>query len=511
MLHRIVRLSRKSLCAGFKTRCFTTGIRFTTPSVKHVSDVSITKENPVWNKDGLLTKQEAERLAAYVKELQKSKAKHVGIAVIRNFNDLTREDKSQRGLFARQLHQSVDSNVLITYFHEQRGIEVHVDETTAAVFTDDINARIRDDVMVPQFKEGHIYSGLWNGVQKMSPYLKTKETTSKVPTEQPQTTTQDKNKIKSSWWSDFKAWNRAMWRGERSLHATALYGAGVAMGAYYLWEGMKWCFWLGLGLYVSWRVWKRIRAKYFPQEKKPQPVVQEPPLPAPRPEVPKPPLPTPVPLPKPVASGHVISGPKPVLSTPVAIANTPVMSGQPMRQEDCDHTRIRQQARMDFPDMGFWRQPHEPITPGFHETTKSTEQQVKEPTKVPPVMKAAAVGAGAALVKKDFEEFRRENARTNLTTTATSGSSWDASSSSTQNPTRGSSWDASSSGRSSSSSRGSSWDSYSSGRSSSSSRGSSSSWGGVVLDGVRAVAAAAEVVAAVGNFFFFSHRTFFSF
>ncbi len=283
-------------------------------TVRVPKDDKLEVSSPVWNKDGLLSEGEVVSLATRLAAIHKSSAARLAIFAIRDLNDLPPRSSQQLGEFAKALRKQTfpnkadaDRALIMAYFHNQQGIEVRVGDLILPYLDDALNAEIRTRDMGPKFKQGRIGDGLGAGLDRIAKCLvnvpavpestekKTvdaadetekisapSETESKKTAENKESSGQSAaggagsgggkppengdKPPKVSWWRDFKAWNRAMLRGDRSLGVTALYGASMGAGLYYLWQGLKWSFWTAVFAYLLWRGWKWLRANYWPDE-----------------------------------------------------------------------------------------------------------------------------------------------------------------------------------------------------------------------------------------------------
>jgi uncharacterized membrane protein YgcG len=342
-------------------------------------------------------------------DLNKKKSCRVAVFLVKNCRDLP-AGSPETISFTHDLHayafpdsSAVDDGIVLAYFHDQHGVLVEVGKLVQPFLTDaDVAALLKK--MVPHLSSGRLFGALNVWTTALYKSLPNKyETVSGAPLGEGKSVDPE-----SSWWKDFKAWFRAMRKGQRPAGATALFGIGVGAGIYYLWHGMVWMFWASvIGLSLRWlykNVWvPRFSAKAaaaVPEVSVSAASVTSNPVSVPDSVVPQPSKP--LDLKSSVqSSGNAAPNPSPVQQVIKVIIN--------------EDSRWPSQG-------GFWSEmntsnPSKP-NPGVRASTETTAPPVETPkpdlkppkaaTEVPGVVKAAAVGAGAAVLNRDFQIFRQE-------------------------------------------------------------------------------------------------------
>ena len=471
---------------------------------KYASKIDVTKGHLVWNEDNILSGHELECLQTILDYIVAERQVSIVVYVIRDYRGLAPSAKDELEALTTALYQAsfrkdVEDGLILAYFQSQRAVRTNAGPAVATTLTQTVSEHIQREYMVPHFRNNQIAAGLLNGLRQIITTLDHRSSTNPPKNNQPKndppknddqpkndqqspsdqkssSTTNPPEKRRgwwSGWWSDFKAWNRAMLKGERSVGVTALYGAGVGATAYYGWQALKWLFWTGVASFVLWKIWKWIKHHYFP----PPTTV---------------PAPTPPPIQETNNTSKTSDGPTQGTNNASKTSDGVHVSSK----HSLDSSRIRpgpvvfdprvivydDDVHDDLPFGGYYRAPGlRPTTDPTHADT--THVPVVEPeTKVPAVAKAAATGAAIAVVNRDFQQFRAEqrqkeehqkesNAKSGHRK-ASSGSSWDGKSSSSS-----SSYNYGSSSDGKSSSSGSSYNYGSSSDGKSSSSGSSYDYG----------------------------------
>jgi uncharacterized membrane protein YgcG len=485
----------------------------------------------LWNRDGLLTAEEAARMQRMLNEINKARSVTVAVFVIRGHESLEPPATLDITQLTNELYDAMcgrpgfdrNNGLVLAYFHRQRGYRQRAGLGLLHHIIDSRAQHIQSQYIMPEFRQGKIAMGLTVGIQEqvaLIPFRSTKADTSTEAATATKATAATNKQGGGGWWSDFKNWNRSMYKGQRSVGVTALWGAGVGAGVYYGCQAAKWLFWAGVISFVGWRAWKwgktyvdeqkkrhkdaelfharqedaanqvlaRIRQdeatrwqkqceEYQRQLKQCQEQRKEDERKRDDGQKRGPAV---------AAAGAVGTG-----AAAAAAATTMAFKAKQTKEEekqtDADEREMDLQMRLsrlsraqvfemnEMPDTGFWRV-------SWPKPEPAAQQVVPEPkakTEVPGVIKAAAMGSGDAVSNREFQQFRAEERQKvvaanaailkALETTST-GSTW-ASTTSPQRSSSGSSWGGGNS------SRGTSGGSWGSGSSSSGSSGSSgSSW-----------------------------------
>jgi uncharacterized membrane protein YgcG len=262
----------------------------------------------VWNEDNLLTREDTLQVGMLLSSIYAHSGVRLAVCAINDYRGLPTTANDQLRAFTERFHVNRFPDVeerkhtgVLLYFHKQRNVQMRVGGKIHDHLPPNVCAEIQLSHMFPPLKEGRIGDGLRAGLKQIAGRLpalakpgsskpdattpsgmareSSSESDATTPSESSQTSSSSNPKPvkKTSWWQDFKGWNRAMLRGERPTGVTAIYGASVGVGVYYLWQGLKWLFWIGTGAFIAWRVWKWLKTHGYlpPSEAEKQKMVEQ--------------------------------------------------------------------------------------------------------------------------------------------------------------------------------------------------------------------------------------------
>jgi uncharacterized protein len=119
----------------------------------------------VFDKVGLLSDLEKNKLDSLILDLEKNIGSQIAIVIIDSLNGESVEEFALRTFTEMNLGRSqFDDGVLIVQSVKDRKIRIEVGLGLEKIIKDEVAARINREIIVPRFKEEKYYDGFYKGV-----------------------------------------------------------------------------------------------------------------------------------------------------------------------------------------------------------------------------------------------------------------------------------------------------------------------------------------------------------
>ena len=142
----------------------------------------ITKDR-VFDEAGVLSDLEKIKLTSLILELEKNIGSQIVILIIDTLNGEKIEEFSLRTFTTMNLGRSqFNDGILIVQSFNDRKLRIEVGLGLEKIIRDEIAARINREIIVPRFKEGKYYDGLYDAVSEIKSLIeKNKDLVGQAP------------------------------------------------------------------------------------------------------------------------------------------------------------------------------------------------------------------------------------------------------------------------------------------------------------------------------------------
>jgi uncharacterized protein len=132
----------------------------------HAQDAAIPElKKRVTDLTGTLSQQEQQSLENELKNFEDQKGSQIAVLVVPSTGDETIEQYSIRVVEKWKLgRKDVDDGVLLLIAKQDRELRIEVGYGLEGVLTDALSKRIISQVIVPEFRQGHFYNGIQQGL-----------------------------------------------------------------------------------------------------------------------------------------------------------------------------------------------------------------------------------------------------------------------------------------------------------------------------------------------------------
>jgi len=133
--------------------------------VKQETSRERTKENRIFDKADLLTKNQEDSTFILIKDLEKNTGSQIAVITIDTLNGVDINEYSNREFEKLNLGRDLQKDgILLTVALKDKSVRIEVGYGLEKVIKDEIAARIIQNVLLPKFREAEYGQGIYNGV-----------------------------------------------------------------------------------------------------------------------------------------------------------------------------------------------------------------------------------------------------------------------------------------------------------------------------------------------------------